>query len=127
MCQIRMLVIIDSTVKHNIVKTVLKTCVSHGWDDVRVRSDLVDSNAGVLNPDVYDIAVMDAKTIATPNSKPVLGLGTPILHICDVDEQNKTYQSVIKQAVECSRLREKIANTTEHIQETFQMIAACLL
>jgi len=125
-CQIRMLIIGDSVLKNNnAIRTVKSACVAKGWLDVVVQADAVNPHFNtVIDPDSYDMAVVDERSLNADCSSFVLGCGTPTLKIVDVYASSTVFEGVIQKAVEHSRMRDKIASVTEHIEETSRMLAA---
>ena len=125
-----MIVIGDSSRRNIWVVKRVKERMRQGQDNVDISADTVHSSCelSLANLEDYDLAVVDNGAIAKRFSRSILGSGMPVLtflDIADTGDEDEILHSVLRSTVEHGLLRDKIASTSRHIEETSRMLASC--
>jgi hypothetical protein len=122
-CQIRVLVIGNSAGRNvRAIERLRDRLEAHL--DVCPSFRIVDpSGDEAVDPSEHDMALVDDGVFSKGCSRFVLGSRLPILAFADAGGDDEVASSVIGDAVELGRLRDRIEETMGHIEQTRRMLS----
>lgn len=125
MCELKLLVVGDSDWMN---KFVIKQIVQEfdNVDNVKISKEVVTTEQSYnIDPESYDLAIVDDTAITKYNLHNVLCSGIPVLTFKDIVAISPLVRQSVRKAIETGKLRDHIIKTTEHIDETHKMLAMC--
>ncbi len=137
MCKIRLLIIGESESRNSKTAEWVEDQCTIAGDDVKVICKIVKPLPTFkLDTSEYDLAAVDNDVIFKGCSRSVLGSGLPVITFNDINngscfknETQNVISGAITSAIDSSRLREHIYETTQRIRAARQSMAkvACIL